>query len=227
MKQNVCLDTNTIISYLLMPEPQHTIIAGFIKTNNNNTYYYTEHIQREIELIFFEKYNLINSITNNFKKYLENHHNDILSLNEFILNFTKNNTKKYKYKGKIIDNISIERLLENLWYNKENKEILEGFELYNYVSDFLWDFNYELLNFKEDFLSKLILIKSHIHKHYKINKLLLDKGSHYEDNQIILDLYEYYLKYKITFVIVTFDNDFMRAIRRCNFKFIERITNLM
>ncbi len=187
-RKNICLDTNAIIAYLLMTEPQHTIITNFIK-NRNDLYYYTEHIQREINLVFFEKYNLINSILNNFKKYLENHHNELLSVNIFIKDFTKVNTKKFIYKGKILDNVSIERLLINLWYNENNKDILEGFELYKYVSDFISDFNNEILIFKKEFLDKLILIKNHIKKYPKINKILLDNGSHFEDNHIILDLY--------------------------------------
>jgi len=67
--KNICLDTNTIISYLFLSEPQYKLIDAFLTKNPNNEYYYTENIQKESEKVFLEKYNFIRSILLDFHKY--------------------------------------------------------------------------------------------------------------------------------------------------------------
>jgi len=77
-KDNFCLDTNTIISYLFLFEPQYNLINKFISNNPNDNYYYTENILRESEKIFIEKYNSIRSILLDFNKYLNSQHNSYI-----------------------------------------------------------------------------------------------------------------------------------------------------
>lgn len=224
--QDICLDTNTIISYLLLSEPEHNLIKQFISKNPNKNYYYTENIQKECEIVFNNKYNLIRSILLDFNKYLNLYHNEYCIVDDFIHQFVSTNNKTYLFKGKNLKKYEFEKILKVILFNINVNESIEGFKLQNYISEYLWRLNHEILVFKENFFKNLIFIIAHKHNYPHILKTLEENESHYADNMIILDLYEYHLNYDINFVLISFDKNFVEALKKCNFNFIEKILNL-
>jgi len=225
-KDNFCLDTNTIISYLFLFEPQYNLINKFISNNPNDNYYYTENILRESEKIFIEKYNSIRSILLDFNKYLNSQHNSYNTFEYFLNQFITSNKKTYTFNGKIYTKQDIRKILTIMWYNMSTDESIDGFELQKYISSYLSKLINEIWTFKENFFNNLIFIPAHKYNYSEIIKTLKENNSHHEDNMIILDLYEYYLNKNIKFILITFDKNFYNAIQKSNLKFITQVYNL-
>lgn len=184
--ENICLDTNTIISYLFLSEPQHTIIKEYINKYPNYNYFYTEHILEESEEVFYQKQLLLRNIITDFTDYLEDYHNEILSKNQVISYFTKKGYS-YKFKDKIVSNITVKNILEKYW-QVSFEDNMEGFQVYKKFDYFLNNLNTILYEHRENFLSNLILIPKYTHYYKNIEDLLISNNSHTKDNLIILDL---------------------------------------
>jgi len=220
---NVCFDTNTIISYLFFIEPNYTIMQEYI--NQSEDYFYlTKHILNECDKIVEIKVIIIKQILADAIIFLDEYNNMIFNKNKFIKMFIQQHDF-YEYANKSFKKNDVKTVLEEIW--KEScDENMDGFNLLKRLRNFDISFKNIINKYKDELYSKCIIIANHINKHEKINHLLEKNNSHKEDNEIILNIYEYYLKHNITFIFITFDNNFYDSLVKCNFKFIKNIYNL-
>lgn len=220
---DICLDTNTIISLLFFIEPEHSIIKKYLDINLKNNFYYTQHIYSECENIFQQKLEFLNNIIEDTILFLEDNHNIIYNKNKFTSSFIKSNNNYY-YKESIVKLEDIISILNIIWDNYCN-ESMDGFYLSQLFFKYQHFLNNSLIKYKQGIYNRLILINKHERDYPQIEDNLLRHGSHKEDNEIILDIYEYYLKNGIFFTFITFDKSFYNSLEKCNFDFLTEIYN--
>ena len=218
---NICFDTNTIISYLFFIEPEHEVIRGFINKNINHNLYFTKKVYDECENVFAQKQLFLEKIIYDIIGFLEQDHSNIFNQKQLTDSFFKLNNV-YEYKNHIIKNNEIKDILLIIW----NKFCDENMDAFNLSQIF---FNYQnylfssLLEHKNEIYDNLILINAHQYQHSSIKSELLKNNSHEEDNEIILDLYEYHLNNELNFIFITFDKSFYIALKKCAFDFLIKI----
>lgn len=110
--KNTCLDTNTIIAYLFISEPQHSIIKKYLDKHPTSKYYFTEHILEESEDIFDYKQNIIRSILADFTDFLIEYHNRVIS-SDIINKYIQNRVNITINEG--INDLTIKKILFAYW----------------------------------------------------------------------------------------------------------------
>ena len=123
---NICFDTNTLISYIFFIEPYNKLIMEYIRHEKGNLYV-TKHIITECEFITQRKIKLFKRILNDMILFLDDNQDTIFNEKIFVSKFLKLNNK-YVYKDKIIEYSEINMILHKIW-NFFSIENIEGFGL--------------------------------------------------------------------------------------------------
>lgn len=222
--QNICLDTNTIISYLFFSEPQHSIITVFINGNPSFNYFFTEHVLEESENIFYQKLFLIRNILIDFTDFLKDDNHQTVSKNHTLNKFVQQSSL-YKFKGVTVKKEVVKNVIKKYW-EYLLPDVNDTFIVYIKFDAFTTTLNDVIYENREELYNKLSLIPKHTKEHNHIREKLIENNSHDSDNNIILDLYEYCKFNQKEFIFVTFDNDFYIALKRCDFEFITKVCNI-
>ena len=135
------------------------------------------------------------------------------------------NKKQFFYNNNLVKNKILKEILINLWYNQDEPDSINGFELFNSIFNLQLYLTRGIFKIKDEFIRKLIMIPKHVYVNQEIERKLRKNDSHYKDNQIIHDLYEYYKRNNINFTLLTFDKKFTKALNLCNFNFV-KVLNL-
>lgn len=219
---NMCFDTNTLISYLFFVEPKYTVINNFIRNSKDN-FFITKHITNECDKVVKSKTHLFKRIMKDIMLLLDDYQDELFTETKFTSLFLKSQNQYY-YRNKIVKNKEIEHIIHKFW-NKYCSENMDGFTLLNLVNKLNLSITYIVDEHKNDLYSKFYLINNHIHKYAEITDVLIKNNSHRADNEIILDLYEYHIHHNIIFVFITFDLKFYNSLIASNFSFIKKVYN--
>lgn len=60
--ENICFDTNSLISYLFFVEPNYKIMRSFFRKSDAN-FYFTKHVLDECDNVINRKIQIINAYT--------------------------------------------------------------------------------------------------------------------------------------------------------------------
>lgn len=207
------LDTCVEVGYVFCTDPWNDNSVDVF--NDNENLHYSHTVKRE----FNKKYHEIYNENRNFLRSLM----DVLNLEsdkEKLLSLDEFNQKSWQVNlEEEIDERKKEKIIKTLWEFSKSKHlktesgntVCKVKTLLIYISKFIRNFNYGLLQRKRAFESK-VMIHTRYDKYQELYDKLDENNIHYPDNNIVLDAHDLSLKRNIALEFITADRNMVNNV---------------